>query len=60
MTVANAMRIGQPLQHARRGARALGMEDDSTWRVFGKNAPTHPDLPALSPAIDRNSSAMAN
>jgi cellulose synthase/poly-beta-1,6-N-acetylglucosamine synthase-like glycosyltransferase/spore germination protein YaaH/peptidoglycan/xylan/chitin deacetylase (PgdA/CDA1 family) len=52
VTVANAMRIAS--HYNTRGAAlwALGMEDDSTWRVFGRDAPARPDLRALTPPTE--------
>ncbi|MBI3438635.1 MAG: polysaccharide deacetylase family protein [Proteobacteria bacterium] len=49
VTVANAMRIAS--HYNTRGAAlwALGMEDSSTWRVFGRNLPARPDLQVLTP-----------
>ncbi|MFT3728882.1 MAG: glycosyltransferase [Terricaulis sp.] len=49
VTVANAVRLANDYGVRGGALWALGMEDETSWRVFGKNAPTHADLHALTP-----------
>ncbi|MBS0386239.1 MAG: glycosyltransferase [Proteobacteria bacterium] len=49
VTVANAMRLASRFNTRGAALWALGMEDDSAWRVFGRNVAPHPDLHALTP-----------
>ncbi|MES1199928.1 MAG: polysaccharide deacetylase family protein [Pseudomonadota bacterium] len=49
LTVANAVRLAH--DYGTRGVSmwSLGTEDESSWRVFGKDAAPNPDLSSLTP-----------
>jgi cellulose synthase/poly-beta-1,6-N-acetylglucosamine synthase-like glycosyltransferase/spore germination protein YaaH/peptidoglycan/xylan/chitin deacetylase (PgdA/CDA1 family) len=49
VTVANAMRLANDYGVRGGALWALGMEDETSWRVFGKNTPANADLHALTP-----------